>query len=98
MPRPLAQKLVYTFPGMMEQIEPHYFRHAVLRRSGAAEATLYIAGPRSVKVWLNGQIGRAGRERHLVAAGDACLCYAGGEVSARRERTPLQSRPCADAA
>lgn len=49
-------KLVYKFPGMMERIEPHYFRHTFAVTSVPAEATLYIAGPRSVKVWLNGQM------------------------------------------
>jgi hypothetical protein len=51
-----GEKLVYTFPGMMERIEPHYFRHQFSIASVPAQATLYLAGPRSVKVWLNGQM------------------------------------------
>lgn len=51
-----GEKLVYKFPGMMEKIEPHYFRHEFSVASVPANATLYIAGPRSVKVWLNGQL------------------------------------------
>lgn len=49
-------KVIYKFPGLMEQVEPHYFRHTFAVASVPADATLYIAGPRSVKVWLNGQM------------------------------------------
>ena len=49
-------KLIYKLPGLMEQTEPHYFRHTFTVASVPAEATLYIAGPRSVKVWLNGTL------------------------------------------
>lgn len=51
-----GEKLVYKFPGLMEKIEPHYFRHSFVLNSVPSQATLYIAGPRSVKVWLNGQL------------------------------------------
>lgn len=51
-----GEKLVYKFPGMMEKIEPHYFRREFSVASVPAQATLYLAGPRSVKVWLNGQL------------------------------------------
>jgi hypothetical protein len=50
------EKLVYKFPSLMEKTEPHYFRHAFSIASVPAHATLYIAGPRSVKVWLNGRL------------------------------------------
>jgi alpha-L-rhamnosidase len=49
-------KLVYKFPGMMEKVEPHYFRHTFVVSKVPVEATLYLAGPRSVKVWLNGRL------------------------------------------
>lgn len=49
-------KLVYTFPGLMEKTETHYFRHTFSLATIPPEATLYIAGPRRVKVWLNGRL------------------------------------------
>jgi alpha-L-rhamnosidase len=48
--------LLYKFPKMSERTESHYFRHTFSVAAVPAEATLYIAGPRSVKVWLNGQM------------------------------------------
>jgi hypothetical protein len=48
-------KLIYTFPGLMKETEPHYFRHSFSISSAPSHATLYIAGPRSVKVWINDQ-------------------------------------------
>lgn len=51
-----SAKVEYKFPGLMEQTEPHYFRHTFTVASVPSEATLYIAGPRSVKVWLNGKL------------------------------------------
>jgi alpha-L-rhamnosidase len=51
-----GEKLVYKFPGLMEKTEPHYFRHTFSITTVPAQATLYIAGPRSVKVWLNGKL------------------------------------------
>ena len=49
-------KVIYTFPGVMERTEPHYFRARFQITSVPAQATLYLAGPRSVKVWINGQL------------------------------------------
>ncbi|QHN02959.1 Bacterial alpha-L-rhamnosidase [Granulicella sp. WH15] len=49
-------KIAYTFPKVTEQTEPHYFRERFNVASVPQDATLYIAGPRSVKVWLNGQL------------------------------------------
>ncbi len=49
-------KVVYTRPNANEQIEPHYFRRQFTVGAVPAVATLYVAGPRSVKVWLNGQL------------------------------------------
>ncbi len=48
-------KIVYTFPGLMERTEAHYFRAAFNVGAVPKVATLYLAGPRSVKVWVNGQ-------------------------------------------
>src|ERR1035441_6689364 len=47
-------KLIYTFPKVTEQTEPHYFRASFQVGAVPKEATLYLAGPRRVKVWLNG--------------------------------------------
>jgi alpha-L-rhamnosidase len=49
-------KLIYTFPKVTEQTEPHYFRDKFAVGAVPKEATLYIAGPRRIKVWINGQI------------------------------------------
>lgn len=49
-------KLVYTFPGIGEQTEPHFFRAHFSVTEVPAQATLYIAGPRSVTVWINGKL------------------------------------------
>ncbi len=49
-------KVVYTRPNANERIEPHYFRRQFTVGAVPAAATLYVAGPRSVKVWLNGQL------------------------------------------
>lgn len=49
-------KVIYTFPGLMEQTEPHFFRRIFTIAQLPPAATLYIAGPRSVRVWLNGQL------------------------------------------
>lgn len=48
-------KLVYVFPAISAATEPHYFRAHFQVGSVPKEATLYIAGPRSVSVWVNGQ-------------------------------------------
>lgn len=37
------------------KIEPHFFRTTFLLATPPARATLYIAGPRSARVWLNGR-------------------------------------------
>jgi alpha-L-rhamnosidase len=54
--RPRNEKLVYTFPAITQQTEPHYFRVRFHVAGVPKEATLYIAGPRSVTVWVNGQM------------------------------------------
>lgn len=51
-----SDKLIYTFPAITEQTEPHYFRAHFQVMAVPKEATLYIAGPRSVSVWINGQL------------------------------------------
>lgn len=50
------EKLVYTFPAITEQTEPHYFRAHFRVDQVSQDATLYIAGPRSASVWINGQL------------------------------------------
>jgi alpha-L-rhamnosidase len=49
-------KVIYNFPAVSEQTEPHFFRKRFTITSAPQDATLYIAGPREVKVWLNGQL------------------------------------------
>ena len=49
-------KVIYDRPKANERIEPHFFRRRFTVASVPAEATLYIAGPRTVKVWLNGKL------------------------------------------
>jgi hypothetical protein len=49
-------KLVYTFPKITEQTEPHYFRRSFQLSAVPKDATLYIAGPRRIQVWLNGRL------------------------------------------
>ncbi len=48
--------VIYQFPGVMEKTEKHYFRHAFELAAVPKEATLYVAGPRWEKVWINGQL------------------------------------------
>jgi hypothetical protein len=47
-------KVLYTRPTANERIEPHFFRRSFTVAAVPRAATLYIAGPRSVDVWLNG--------------------------------------------
>jgi hypothetical protein len=49
-------KVLYTRPAANERTEPHYFRRIFTVAAVPSVATLYIAGPRSVKVWLNGEL------------------------------------------
>ncbi len=48
-------KLLYVFPAISAETEPHYFRAHFHVDNVPRDATLYIAGPRSVSVWVNGQ-------------------------------------------
>jgi len=48
--------VIYKFPGLMEQTEKHYFRHSFDVAAIPANATLYVAGPRWERVWINGQL------------------------------------------
>src|SRR5580704_17521312 len=54
--RSTDDKVIYTFPKVTEQVEPHYFRERFEVKALSKQATLYIAGPRRVKVWINGQM------------------------------------------
>ena len=49
-------KVLYTRPAADERIEPHYFRKNFTLAAVPREATLYIAGPRTVDVWVNGML------------------------------------------
>jgi hypothetical protein len=49
-------KVLYTRPKADEAIEPHYFRREFNVDTVPREATLYLAGPRSIDVWLNGML------------------------------------------
>jgi len=46
----------YEGPGKNDDIQPHYFRRSFSLTSVPRTTTLYIAGPRSVRVFLNGQL------------------------------------------
>jgi alpha-L-rhamnosidase len=48
--------VIYKFPGVMEKTETHYFRHSFNVEAVPEEATLYIAGPRWAKIYINGQL------------------------------------------
>ena len=49
-------KVLYTRPKADEAIEPHYFRREFNVDTVPRAATLYLAGPRSIDVWLNGML------------------------------------------
>jgi alpha-L-rhamnosidase len=49
-------KVLYTRPAANEATEPHYFRRQFNVATVPHDATLYVAGPRSLKVWINGQL------------------------------------------
>jgi alpha-L-rhamnosidase len=51
----LTGKDAYSSPALREKIEPHYFLRSFRVTLAPKEATLYLVGPRSVKVWMNGQ-------------------------------------------
>ena len=46
----------YTTPGLHDKTEPHYFRAGFDLDKVPEAATLYIAGPRSAEVYLNGRL------------------------------------------
>ncbi len=48
--------VIYTFPGVTEKTEKHFFRHEFIVGPVPKAATLYVAGPRWEKVWINGQL------------------------------------------
>jgi len=48
--------VIYTFPGVTEKTEEHYFRHSFDVSTVPAQATLYVAGPRWERVWINGAL------------------------------------------
>jgi alpha-L-rhamnosidase len=52
----VGSAVIYTFPAVTEQTEKHYFRHAFEVGAVPKEATLYVAGPRWERVWINGQL------------------------------------------
>ncbi len=49
-------RLIYNFPKVTEQTEAHFFRNHFSVAEVPKQATLYIAGPRKVKVWINDQL------------------------------------------
>jgi alpha-L-rhamnosidase len=51
-----ADRIQYVFPKASEQTEPHFFRASFQVEAVPHDATLYVAGPRSVEVYLNGQL------------------------------------------
>jgi alpha-L-rhamnosidase len=49
----VGSAVIYTFPAVTEK---HYFRQAFEVGAVPKEATLYVAGPRWERVWINGQL------------------------------------------
>ena len=49
-------RVVYIFPKVTEKTEPHFFRAMFSVQEVPAQATLYVAGPRSAVIYLNGQL------------------------------------------
>lgn len=52
----VGSAIIYTFPAVTEQTEKHYFRRTFEVSAVPKVATLYVAGPRSERVWINGQL------------------------------------------
>lgn len=82
-------KLVYVFPAITADTEPHFFRAHFRVESVPREATLYIAGPRAVSVWVNGQqVERVASDTssplgmHVFATQVAAALHAGDNVIA----------------
>lgn len=56
---PLPEQYIWTVGPPQKESEqpaPRYFRRTFQAASVPSAATLYVAGPRSIKVWLNGQL------------------------------------------
>jgi alpha-L-rhamnosidase len=79
----------YIFPGLNHQTEPHYFRVRFRIDTVPRQATLYIAGPRSAEVFINGK--RAGHfasnllsplDMHVFAVEVSGLLHGGENVLA----------------
>jgi hypothetical protein len=51
-----TDRIKYVFPAPNEKTEPHFFRTTFEVSTVPAQATLYIAGPRSAEVYLNGRL------------------------------------------
>jgi alpha-L-rhamnosidase len=49
-------RVLYTRPKISERIEPHFFRRTFTIAQVPPAATLYVAGPRSAQVWINGRL------------------------------------------
>ncbi|HEX4156640.1 MAG TPA: alpha-L-rhamnosidase C-terminal domain-containing protein [Acidobacteriaceae bacterium] len=51
-----TDRIQYVFPAAGEKTEPHLFRHTFNVADPPPAATLYIAGPRSAEIYLNGRL------------------------------------------
>jgi hypothetical protein len=51
-----GSQVIYTFPKESEETEKHFFRHEFNLGEVPAQATLYLAGPRWAKTYVNGQL------------------------------------------
>ncbi len=51
-----TDRIRYVFPAATEKIEPHFFRTTFSVAEVPSAATLYIAGPRSAEIFLNGRL------------------------------------------
>ena len=51
-----ADRIAYVFPKVTEKTEAHFFRRAFDLDEVPPQATLYVAGPRSAVLYLNGRL------------------------------------------
>lgn len=51
-----TDRIAYIFPKVTEKTEPHFFRVIFDVQKVPAQATLYVAGPRSAEIYVNGRL------------------------------------------
>lgn len=51
-----TDRIAYVFPKVTEKTEPHFFRASFDVQELPSQASLYVAGPRSAEIYLNGRL------------------------------------------